>query len=84
MSLQSKTDEALSSEDVCVQQLRRLWEKTQLKGAHSFELAMTQTAVPQKKVRQVKYYLSLFHYLYISSTSLLHSLLVSRILTSLT
>ncbi|XP_053479681.1 ventricular zone-expressed PH domain-containing protein isoform X2 [Ictalurus furcatus] len=49
LALQSKTDEALSSEDVCVQQLRRLWEKTQLKGAHSFELAMTQTAVPQKK-----------------------------------
>ncbi|KAK3570958.1 hypothetical protein QTP86_031224 [Hemibagrus guttatus] len=49
LALQSKTDEALSSEDVCVQQLRRLWEKMQLKGAHSFELAMTQTAVPQKK-----------------------------------
>ncbi|XP_060734695.1 ventricular zone-expressed PH domain-containing protein isoform X1 [Tachysurus vachellii] len=46
--LQSKTNEALSSEDVCVQQLRRLWEKTQLKGAHSFEMAMTQSAVPQK------------------------------------
>ncbi|XP_060779037.1 ventricular zone-expressed PH domain-containing protein isoform X4 [Neoarius graeffei] len=50
--LQSKTDEALSSDDTCVQQLRRLWEKAQLKGAHSFELAMTHTAVPQKKVRQ--------------------------------
>ncbi|MCI4378928.1 hypothetical protein PGIGA_G00222020 [Pangasianodon gigas] len=49
LALQSKTDEALSSEDVCVQQLRRLWEKTQLKGAHSFDLAMTQTPVPQKK-----------------------------------
>ncbi|XP_058243773.1 ventricular zone-expressed PH domain-containing protein isoform X2 [Hemibagrus wyckioides] len=49
LALQSKTDEVLGSEDVCVQQLRRLWEKTQLKGAHSFELAMTQTAVPQKK-----------------------------------
>ncbi|XP_060779035.1 ventricular zone-expressed PH domain-containing protein isoform X2 [Neoarius graeffei] len=47
--LQSKTDEALSSDDTCVQQLRRLWEKAQLKGAHSFELAMTHTAVPQKK-----------------------------------
>ncbi|XP_046720241.1 ventricular zone-expressed PH domain-containing protein isoform X4 [Silurus meridionalis] len=49
LALQSKADEALSSMDGCVQQLRRLWEKTQLKGAHSFELAMTQTAVPQKK-----------------------------------
>lgn len=56
--VQSKADEALCSEDVCVQHLRRLWEKTQLKGAHSFELAMTQTAVPQKKVRQVNYYIS--------------------------
>ncbi|KAF5898642.1 ventricular zone-expressed PH domain-containing protein 1, partial [Clarias magur] len=49
LALQSRTEEPLSSEDVCVQQLRRLWEKTQLKGAHSFELAMTQTAVPPKK-----------------------------------
>ncbi|XP_053356507.1 ventricular zone-expressed PH domain-containing protein isoform X2 [Clarias gariepinus] len=49
LALQSRTEEPLSSEDTCVQQLRRLWEKTQLKGAHSFELAMTQTAVPQKK-----------------------------------
>ncbi|XP_072551823.1 ventricular zone-expressed PH domain-containing protein [Salminus brasiliensis] len=49
LALQSKTSEALSYEDVCVQQLRKLWERTQLKGAHSFELAMTQTTVPHKK-----------------------------------
>ncbi|XP_036441028.1 ventricular zone-expressed PH domain-containing protein [Colossoma macropomum] len=49
LTLQSKTSEALSYEDVCVQQLRKLWEKTQLKGAHSFELAMTHTTVPHKK-----------------------------------
>uniref|UniRef100_A0A8B9KPI1 Ventricular zone expressed PH domain-containing 1 n=1 Tax=Astyanax mexicanus TaxID=7994 RepID=A0A8B9KPI1_ASTMX len=49
LALQNKTSEVLSYEDVCVQQLRKLWEKTQLKGAHSFELAMTQTPVPHKK-----------------------------------
>uniref|UniRef100_W5KU81 Ventricular zone expressed PH domain-containing 1 n=1 Tax=Astyanax mexicanus TaxID=7994 RepID=W5KU81_ASTMX len=49
LALQNKMSEVLSYEDVCVQQLRKLWEKTQLKGAHSFELAMTQTPVPHKK-----------------------------------
>ncbi|XP_052008975.1 ventricular zone-expressed PH domain-containing protein-like isoform X1 [Xyrauchen texanus] len=49
LALQSKMSEALCSQDDCVQQLRKLWEKTQLTGAHSFELAMTQTIVPHKK-----------------------------------
>ncbi|XP_062860989.1 ventricular zone-expressed PH domain-containing protein [Trichomycterus rosablanca] len=49
LALQSRTSCALSCGDVCVQQLRRLWEQIQLKGAHSFELAMTQTAVPYQK-----------------------------------
>ncbi|KAK9958439.1 hypothetical protein ABG768_010561 [Culter alburnus] len=49
LSLQSKVSEALCCQDECVQQLRKLWEKTQLTGAHSFELAMTQTTVPHKK-----------------------------------
>ncbi|KAI4897482.1 hypothetical protein NFI96_024082 [Prochilodus magdalenae] len=59
LALQSKTSEALSYEDVCVQQLRKLWEKTQLKGAHSFELAMTHTTVPHKKVQPCQMSLSL-------------------------
>ncbi|XP_073707103.1 ventricular zone-expressed PH domain-containing protein isoform X2 [Garra rufa] len=49
LALQSKVSEALCCQDECVQQLRKLWEKTQLTGAHSFELAMTQTTVPHKK-----------------------------------
>ncbi|TSK38330.1 Ventricular zone-expressed PH domain-containing protein [Bagarius yarrelli] len=49
LALQSKMGEPLSSDDVGVKQLRRLWEKMQLKGSHSFELAMTQTAVPHQK-----------------------------------
>ncbi|XP_065102705.2 ventricular zone-expressed PH domain-containing protein [Paramisgurnus dabryanus] len=49
LTLQSKMSEVLCSQDECVQQLKRLWEKTQLTGAHSFELAITQTAVPHKK-----------------------------------
>ncbi|XP_043120782.1 ventricular zone-expressed PH domain-containing protein isoform X2 [Puntigrus tetrazona] len=49
LALQSKVSEALCCQDECVIQLRKLWEKTQLKGAHSFELAMTQTTVPHKK-----------------------------------
>ncbi|XP_030622379.1 ventricular zone-expressed PH domain-containing protein isoform X2 [Chanos chanos] len=49
LTLQSKSSEALCNRDECVLKLRSLWEKTQLKGAHSFELAMTQTTVPNKK-----------------------------------
>ncbi|RXN25170.1 ventricular zone-expressed PH domain-containing -like protein [Labeo rohita] len=49
LALQSKVSEALCCQDKCVKQLRKLWEKTQLTGAHSFELAMTQTTVPHKK-----------------------------------
>ncbi|NP_997996.1 ventricular zone-expressed PH domain-containing protein [Danio rerio] len=49
LALQSKASEALCCQDECVLQLRKLWEKTQLTGAHSFELAMTQTTVPHKK-----------------------------------
>uniref|UniRef100_A0A4W4G6G4 PH domain-containing protein n=1 Tax=Electrophorus electricus TaxID=8005 RepID=A0A4W4G6G4_ELEEL len=49
LAMQSKSSNPLSCEDVCVQQLRRLWEQAQLKGGHSFELAVTQSASPQKK-----------------------------------
>ncbi|KAI7802608.1 ventricular zone-expressed PH domain-containing protein [Triplophysa rosa] len=49
LALQSNMSEVLCSQDECVQQLKRLWEKTQLTGAHSFELAITQTAIPHKK-----------------------------------
>ncbi|XP_066541005.1 ventricular zone-expressed PH domain-containing protein [Hoplias malabaricus] len=49
LALQSKTSEALSFEDVCVQQLRNLWEKVQMKEAHSFETSMTHTTVPPQK-----------------------------------
>uniref|UniRef100_A0A8C1USH1 Ventricular zone expressed PH domain-containing 1 n=1 Tax=Cyprinus carpio TaxID=7962 RepID=A0A8C1USH1_CYPCA len=49
LTLQSKVSEVLCCQDECVKQLRKLWEKTQLTGAHSFELAMTQTTVPHKK-----------------------------------
>jgi len=56
--VQSKVSEALCCQDERVQQLRKLWEKTQLTGAHSFELAMTQTTVPHKKVKSL---LSLFN-----------------------
>uniref|UniRef100_A0A8C2CR88 Ventricular zone expressed PH domain-containing 1 n=1 Tax=Cyprinus carpio TaxID=7962 RepID=A0A8C2CR88_CYPCA len=49
LALQSKVSEALCCQDDCVKQLRKLWEKTQLTGAHSFELAMTQATVPHKK-----------------------------------
>ncbi|XP_076850799.1 LOW QUALITY PROTEIN: ventricular zone-expressed PH domain-containing protein [Brachyhypopomus gauderio] len=48
LALQSKSSVALSCEDMCVQQLSRLWEQTQLKG-HSFELAITQSVSPHKK-----------------------------------
>lgn len=62
--VQSKVSEALCCQDECVQQLRKLWEKTQLTGAHSFELAMTQTTVPHKKVKSLPslfYFLSVCH-----------------------
>ncbi|KAA0714675.1 Ventricular zone-expressed PH domain-containing protein [Triplophysa tibetana] len=49
LALQSNVSEVLCSQDECVQQLKRLWEKTRLTGAHSFELAITQTTVPHKK-----------------------------------
>ncbi|XP_026143696.1 ventricular zone-expressed PH domain-containing protein [Carassius auratus] len=49
LALQSKVSEVLCCQDECVKQLRKLWEKTQLTGAHSFEVAMTQTTVLHKK-----------------------------------
>lgn len=47
---QSKSSVALSSKDECVKRLASLWEKTQLKGAHSFPMAMTQQTTPHRKV----------------------------------
>uniref|UniRef100_A0A665W1A5 PH domain-containing protein n=1 Tax=Echeneis naucrates TaxID=173247 RepID=A0A665W1A5_ECHNA len=49
LHLQSKSSVPLCSRDECVQRLASLWEKTQLKGAHSFPMAMTQHVTPQRK-----------------------------------
>uniref|UniRef100_W5M6E4 Ventricular zone expressed PH domain-containing 1 n=1 Tax=Lepisosteus oculatus TaxID=7918 RepID=W5M6E4_LEPOC len=46
---QSMSCEPLASDDKAVQLLKSMWEKTQLKGAHSFETAMMQSAFPHKK-----------------------------------
>ncbi|XP_051512246.1 ventricular zone-expressed PH domain-containing protein-like [Myxocyprinus asiaticus] len=70
LSLQSKVSEALCCQDECVQQLRKLWEKTQLTGANSFELAMTQTTVPHKKdVDSLQIYLEEVRFFYLFSYS---------------
>ncbi|XP_028275977.1 ventricular zone-expressed PH domain-containing protein [Parambassis ranga] len=49
LHLQSKSNVPLCSTDECVQRLASLWEKTQLKGAHSFFMAMTQLTTPHRK-----------------------------------
>ncbi|CAJ1065739.1 ventricular zone-expressed PH domain-containing protein [Xyrichtys novacula] len=49
LHLQSKSSVPLCSRDDCVQRLVSLWEKTQLKGAHSFPMAMTQQTTPHRK-----------------------------------
>ncbi|XP_076592216.1 ventricular zone-expressed PH domain-containing protein [Chaetodon auriga] len=49
LHLQSKSGVPLCSRDECVQRLASLWEKTQLKGAHSFPMAMTQNTTPHRK-----------------------------------
>ncbi|XP_070762468.1 ventricular zone-expressed PH domain-containing protein isoform X1 [Enoplosus armatus] len=49
LHLQSKSSVPLCSKDQCVQRLASLWEKTQLKGAHSFPMAMTQHTTPHRK-----------------------------------
>uniref|UniRef100_A0A4W6E8F8 Ventricular zone expressed PH domain-containing 1 n=1 Tax=Lates calcarifer TaxID=8187 RepID=A0A4W6E8F8_LATCA len=49
LHLQSKSSVPLCSRDQCVQRLASLWEKTQLKGAHSFPMAMTQHTTPHRK-----------------------------------
>ncbi|KAM9852772.1 ventricular zone-expressed PH domain-containing protein isoform 3-T3 [Aulostomus maculatus] len=49
LHLQSKSNVPLCSRDECVQRLASLWEKTQLKGAHSFPMAMTQHTTPSRK-----------------------------------
>ncbi|XP_071386778.1 ventricular zone-expressed PH domain-containing protein [Centroberyx affinis] len=49
LHLQSKSSVPLCSRDECVQRLGSLWEKTQLKGAHSFPMAMTQHTTPHRK-----------------------------------
>ncbi|KAF7668942.1 hypothetical protein LDENG_00267550 [Lucifuga dentata] len=49
LNLQSKSSVPLCSRDECVQRLASLWEKTQLKGAHSFPMAMTQHITPHRK-----------------------------------
>ncbi|KAM6987330.1 ventricular zone-expressed PH domain-containing protein [Tautogolabrus adspersus] len=49
LHLQSKSSVPLCSRDECVQRLVSLWEKTQLKGAHSFPMAMSQHTTPHRK-----------------------------------
>uniref|UniRef100_A0A1A8D285 Ventricular zone expressed PH domain protein n=1 Tax=Nothobranchius kadleci TaxID=1051664 RepID=A0A1A8D285_NOTKA len=49
LHLQSKSSVPLCSRDKSVQRLVSLWEKTQLKGSHSFSMAMTQHTTPQRK-----------------------------------
>ncbi|XP_051252816.1 ventricular zone-expressed PH domain-containing protein isoform X1 [Dicentrarchus labrax] len=49
LHLQSKSSVPLCSRDECVQRLASLWEKTQMKGAHSFPMAMTQHITPHRK-----------------------------------
>ncbi|CAL9684819.1 unnamed protein product [Knipowitschia caucasica] len=49
LHLQSKSSVPLSSQHECVQRLAALWEKTKLKGAHSFTLAMTQHSTLHRK-----------------------------------
>ncbi|NXM64244.1 MELT protein, partial [Illadopsis cleaveri] len=46
---QSLFAEPLSTQSSSVQVLKALWEKTQLKGMHSFETAMIQSTFPQQK-----------------------------------
>uniref|UniRef100_A0A8C3XAM5 Ventricular zone expressed PH domain containing 1 n=1 Tax=Cyanoderma ruficeps TaxID=181631 RepID=A0A8C3XAM5_9PASS len=46
---QSLFAEPLSTQSSSVQVLKALWEKTQLKGTHSFETAMIQSTFPQHK-----------------------------------
>lgn len=47
---QSLFAEPLSIQSNSVQVLKALWEKTQLKGTHSFETAMIQSTFPHQKV----------------------------------
>ncbi|XP_076001625.1 ventricular zone-expressed PH domain-containing protein [Genypterus blacodes] len=49
LHLQSKSSVPLGYRDECIQRLASLWEKTQLKGAHSFPMAMTQHATLHRK-----------------------------------
>lgn len=49
LHLQNKSSVPLCTRDECVQKLASLWEKTQLKGAHSFSMAMTQHTTPHRK-----------------------------------
>ncbi|XP_036244737.1 ventricular zone-expressed PH domain-containing protein homolog 1 [Molothrus ater] len=46
---QSLFAEPLSTQSSSVQVLKALWEKTQLKGTHSFEAAMIQSTFPHQK-----------------------------------
>ncbi|KAL2096502.1 hypothetical protein ACEWY4_008650 [Coilia grayii] len=49
LAQQSKSSEPLSCQDEVVLRLQALWEGTQLKGPHSFSLAMTKSIAPHKK-----------------------------------
>uniref|UniRef100_A0A1A7XCY1 Ventricular zone expressed PH domain protein n=2 Tax=Iconisemion striatum TaxID=60296 RepID=A0A1A7XCY1_9TELE len=49
LHLQSKSSVPLCTRDKSVQKLASLWEKTQLKGSHSFSMALTQHTTPHRK-----------------------------------
>ncbi|MEQ2237932.1 hypothetical protein ILYODFUR_028277, partial [Ilyodon furcidens] len=49
LHLQNKSSVPLCTRDKSVQRLSSLWVKTQLKGSHSFSMAMTQQTTPQRK-----------------------------------
>ncbi|XP_034024000.1 ventricular zone-expressed PH domain-containing protein [Thalassophryne amazonica] len=49
LQLQSRSSVPLHSRSECVHKLACLWERTQLKGTHSFIMAMTQHTTPHRK-----------------------------------
>ncbi|XP_072248824.1 ventricular zone-expressed PH domain-containing protein [Leuresthes tenuis] len=49
LHLQSKSSVPLCTKEDCVQRLASLWQRTQLKGSHSFSMAMAQHTTPHKK-----------------------------------
>ena len=63
--LQSKSSVALRAGDECVQRLVSLWERTQLRGAHSFTMAMTQNPTLHQKVHDQDSLIHTYCYLHL-------------------